>query len=410
MKPIVHNVVMPFLIVILSAGTLTAADQKPAQPVADQTPTAGSAADEKKPLPKNEIIKQREFVRMLVSGLRWQQGLPKKPSDSDYLDILGGRRSFLFEAENHHARNDNVFVKEYDRDGSFSGRGWVSGVSVPSTVHFSVHIPVEGDYVLSVSVKGEPQVWSIGGRTFKVAGGDHFTEKEAGTVHLAAGNLEFTVEMPAHGGIDCFTLDAPPLTSIEPLEGWRLDAPLTLLDVAHTTTALLDWEKGLPDDAAKGITIPISEAVPLPPHVSRTTANYLGPFSSKEWVRAAANQGAVLRVPLIMGDSAAYDIRVRYMGETLTAELDGRKFVKPGKPYLDWISLGLNRLKIGAHTLTLKLLPGAGVDVVTLVKRKSAPADYLKLAGIEGSPGDKVTRGQAEKFITSFVERFKERH
>lgn len=370
----------------------------------------GDGVAASKPDTSTQEVTQRDFVRMLVSAFKWDTGLSEKPADNEYLAILGGRRSMQFEAEEYYsAKTDNATVMNYELYGPFSGNGWVSGIAVPTTVHFKLFIPLEGEYALNVVSKGDGQIWSAGGKKFKVSTGKRLREEVAGKVRLKAGEQELSVELPPEGAVDYFSLHAPQLAAIEPLEGWRLDAPLTLGAFSEIAGSLLSWEKTLPEDSEwKPLTVEIAKAASIPQGAQATTIDYLGRFHAEKWIRAGRS-GARVVVPLIIADSAPYQLKVRFLGEAVDAELDGKKIERAGKPFLDWVDLGATRLKRGAHTLILRLPPNAGVDVLTLMKLKSSPQDYMKLVGIEGAPDDSISRSQAERLLTSLAERFEER-
>lgn len=371
--------------------------------------TVGDAVAGSKPDTSAQEVTQRDFVRMLVSAFKWDKGLPEKPADKDYLAILGGRRSMHFEAEEFYsAKTDNATVMNYELYGPFSGNGWVSGVALPTTVHFKLFIPLEGEYALNVVSKGDGQIWSAGGKKLKVTG-KHLREEVAGKVHLKAGEQEISVELPPEGAVDSFSLQAPQLAAIEPLDGWRLDAPLTLGAFAEIAGSLLSWEKAITEDSEyKPLNVEIAKAASIPQGAQATTIDYLGRFEAEKWVRAGRS-GARVVVPLIITDSAPYQLKVRFLGEAVAAELDGKRIEKAGKPFLDWVDLGVTRLKRGAHTLILRLPPNGGVDILNLVKLKSSPQDYMKLVGIEGTPDDRVSPSRAERLLTSLAERFEER-
>ncbi|SNB45312.1 hypothetical protein [Geobacter sp. DSM 9736] len=354
-------------------------------------------------------ITQGQFAAMLVSTFRWEQALPDVPREADYLSILEGRRIFRMEAEEYYdKRKDNASVKEYPLYGSFTGSGWVSGVSTPTTVHFHLILPNEGDYMLIVSSKGESQQWKAGGKTFLVNAGDRLKENVAGTVHLKAGAQEISVVLPPEGAIDYLVLEAPPLAPISPLKGWKFNEPVTMGDVAEVAASLLGWEGLLPDDGNKPVDMAVAEAAKLPPAATTTDVQYLGPFHAKQWVRAGFAP-VWLHVPFTVEAPAVYRIKLNALGERLAVELDGNRMVKEGKPYLDWIDLGLHRLSEGTHTIGIDLGPRGGADVVRLEKKKSSPADYLAATGLQGKPSDPVTREQADKILTSLAERFTER-
>lgn len=378
------------VLMVLCAGVVMGASQKPGE--------------------TDDIMKQGEYAAKLVSVFHWEKGLPKEPAEKDYLAILGGKRTFKFEAEDYYnVKTDNVSVKKYPLFGPFSGRGWVSGVSVPTTVHLKFFLPLAGEYTLSVAAKGDGQKWSVGDKVFKVSTGKTMREVVAGAVFLQAGPQEITIELPPEEGIDYIILAAPSFSPIEPRHGWRFNSSLHLGELAEVAASLLGWEAELPPDKTeKPKTIAVYEAAELPPTVAATDLKIYGEFSAKKWIRAGYG-GSSVEVPLTLDKDGVYDLKIRYKGDKLVASLDGEKIEKTGKPYLDWVELGRFRLDQGPHKLHLDISPDGGVDVVVVEKRKSSPADYMELVGLHGDPGAAVSRAEAEKILTSLVERFKER-
>lgn len=386
-----YGIISSLMVLFLSvAGVVAGAPQKP-----------GGTPD---------VVKQGEFAAKLVSVFQWGGGLPKEAKESDYLAILGGKRTFKFEAEDYYGKKtDNALVRNYPLYGPFSGKGWVSGVTVPTTVHFNIFLPLEGEYQFSVAARGDGQSWSVADKVFKVSPGGALREVAVGKVYLKAGQQKITAELPPEGGIDYLSLTAPPLAPIEPFGGWRFGSPLRRGELAEIAASLLGWESELqPDKSATPKTIAVYEAAELPPTATTTTTAYLGQFSAKKWVRAGFG-GAKVDVPLTIEAKGVYAIKIRYLGDTLTAVLDGEKIARTGKPYLDWVDLGLRRLGEGTHMLQLDIPASCGADVVVLERRKSSPADYMALVGLHGDPSSSVGRAEAEKVLTSLVERFKGR-
>ena len=371
---------------------------------------AGGAAAEKKPVEKKEVVTQGEFAVDLVNTLAWEAGLPTEPKEKDYLAILSGKRMFRFEAEDvFDALSDNVVVRNYSLYGPFTGRGWVSGIAVPTTVHFKVFIPLEGTYNLIVAAKGDGQKWLVGDKEFPVSTGGRLTETVAGTVPLKAGMQEIQAVIPPEGGVDYIVLEAPALAPIEPIGGWHAKSVLKQGELAQITAALLGLERQLPDDSAGSPKpLAVADAVELPPSAKKTVVDFLGKFFSRQWVRADY-RGAKLEIPLSVENSGYYGVRVRFMGSRLVAELDGDKITRPAKPYLDWVDLGFYRLERGTHKLYLELTTNGGVDVVELNRKKSSPTDYMAVCGMKGDPDVPVKRHDIDKILASLVERFKER-
>jgi hypothetical protein len=355
-------------------------------------------------------ITQAEFAGRLIKALHWEAGLPAKPKDRDLLVILLGKRYFKFEAEEYYnARTDNVSVRRYNLFGPFSGNGWVSGIAQPTTVHLGIFLPIEGNYTLTVSGKGDGQQLTIADKTLTVNCGGAFHDVEAGTVSLKAGAHDISVVLPPEGALDYLVLSAPPLPPLEPVNGWNFKEQLTLADYARIGLTLLKLESSLPADSTrKPFTVAVADAVEVSPPATKSTVSYFGSYQAKQWVRAGF-KNATLQVPVTVDQDGVYGVRVRYMGVKFSATLDDTPIAQTGKPYFDWISLGDRQLSKGSHNLTLDLAPSDGVDVVELTPKKSSPSDYLALLGAQGDPRKVVTATEADALIASLVQRFKGR-
>ncbi|WP_298270804.1 hypothetical protein [Geobacter sp.] len=353
-------------------------------------------------------VTQGELAVRLVTELGLEKGLPEKPKPADYLAVLGGNRHFRFEAEDvYDVEGDSVSVKNYPLYGPFTGKGWVSGLAVPASVRFTVFLPRAGEYRLKVSSRGDGQLWRAGGEEFRVSTGGTLREAVVGSVSLKAGTQVISVQLPPEGGVDWIALEADDLPALEPLGGWRFDAPLTWGAMAEVFAPLLGLEEKMPfDKAGSPRPVAVHAAAHLPDGVTVTTASFLGPFTPPKWTRAGAG-GAVIEVPLVIEAAGVYELRVRLLGEPVVIDFDGRRFERPGKPFLVWHDLGIMRLREGRHLLTLTLPPLGGADVVEILKRKSSPADYLEIVGLKGAPRTSVTRAAYEEALKGVLNRLR---
>jgi len=367
-----------------------------------------SIAADKKNAKKSAFITHGEFVTDLVTAMGWDAGLPLKPREKDYLAILSGKRFFKFEAEKYYAaQTDNVSVRNYALLGPFSGSGWVSGIASPTTAHFKVLLPIGGIYSLTVAAKGDGQKWQVGGKEFTVSTGSKIAEAKVADISLNAGFQEINVVLPPDGAVDYFILDAPTLRAIAPIDGWETKSVFNHGDLAEVTVALLGLESNLPDDG-KPIVFPVADVAELPVSAKITTVDYLGKPLAPKWVRADY-RGAQLEVPFTVDKDGAYRIRIRALGDTISAEVDSDKVKGNGKPYLEWVDLGLFRLDQGSHKLLINLKTNQGVDVAEIAGKKSSPAEYMAVSAIKGEPDAPVKRTDLDKILASLVDRFKER-
>lgn len=353
---------------------------------------------------------QGELARKLVDLFGWGEGLPEKPTDKDYMTILGGGRTLRFEAEDVYDRYyDKVIIRSYNLFGPYTGSGWLHGTTVPTAVHFKVFIPVAGKYTLKASTKGDDQLWSVAGKAFKINAGATMKETVIGQMFVPAGTLEFNAVIPPSGGIDYLAFSAPALAPVEPVSGWDFPAKLNGGQLAEVAAALLGAEGLLPEDTTASHKILSAAAVlPLPESLFLTDSQLLGKPVGEKWVRAG-QVAAQLSIPVEIDAAGVYQLRARFVGSTLTAGFGDRTVTLPGKPYLDWIECGAFRLPRGSARLNFVIPPTGGLDSVELVRRRSSPADYVDLVKPGKGAGEIVTPPELDQFLKSLQERFKER-
>lgn len=372
---------------------------------AENTPAVKPAAD--RPA-ASEPITQADFARRLVKVFGWDNGVPKEPKDRDYLVIFEGRRTLKFEAEAvYNKRTDPVVPRDYELYGPFSGVSWLGGTSVPTTIHMKVFIPIDGDYTIRAAIKGDGHVWKLAGKEYRVGSGGRLTETLIATIPLKAGELQIELTMPPEGGVDYLLFTAPDLAPIEPLNGWRFSSPMTKFDLSGIAASLLGWEDRLPpDEKAGSVTVDAVGLPNLPPTIIPVTTNF-GQPAGKKWLRAL--NSTEVEIPFNLSRTGYYSIKIRYKGAILKASLDGFPIQRPAKSLLDWVDLGGRRILDGEHSLRVAVPAYDGLDILVIEPRLSTPAAYLQLVGITGDPGSTVTAGEAERFLTQFVERFTSR-
>lgn len=362
-----------------------------------------------KPLP-TAIMTQGDFARELVTSLGWGGGLTSEPKDRDFLQILEGRRTFKFEAENiYNAKTDDVSLRKNEIFGPFSGEAWIGGISVPSKVSMKVFIPIAGDYQLSAATKGIGQIWKIAGKEFAAFSGNSLGMSKIADISLKSGELKFEMMLPPEGGLDYLIFTAPDYAPIEPLDGWRFSEKLTNLTVAYVAASLLGLEGKLPvDDSIKPLTVIVSEMSRLPDSVSLSDIMYYGKFSGKNWVSTTART-AEIEIPLTLPQSGTYDIKLRIMGKGFTGEIDANPIKLPASSSMDWVSLGLHRLSQGEHKFRVKVPPYSGIDALVVTPRKVSPETYMNLTGVTGDPQAVVTYAEMVKNIVLIRDRFTSR-
>jgi len=354
---------------------------------------------------------QKDLAQMIVTRFGWSDGLPKEPADRDYLIILGGRRTFRYEAETaYNPKTDNVTVAQYNLYGQFSGKGWLLGVSERTVANFTVQLPIGGVYALKAVVKGDGYVWNVDGKEYKAGStAGAFKEITVGTVPVKPGVTTIKVSIPPQGGIDSFSFSAPDYPPVQPFAGWRFKEHLTAARLAEVGVSMMNAYDKLPEVqkdvpatlAAVDAALPTQNAAP-------TKISYLGAFSSQAWLRADF-RGAAIQIPLKVSETGIYGLRARVLGQRVDGDVNGNAFVATGKPYLDVIELGLFRLDSGENMLTLKLPPMGGIDVIEFTRRGTSSGDFMNLAGLSGAPDRVVSADEARIFINRINEKYRVR-
>ena len=351
---------------------------------------------------KAPVFTQKDFARLIVQQLSWDGGLPKEPVDRDYLMIMGGKRTFRYEAENaYNEQTDRVTMRDFPLLGEFTGKGWILGVSDATDSTFTILLPIAGEYDLKAVIKGNGFVWSIDGKEYRAdSKSGNFRETDIAKVKLMAGVVIIKVTIPPEGAIDSFSLTAPDYTSIQPFMGWRFREELTAVRMAEIAIALTNRFAQLPDagQAASPKPLAVSDKLVLPPTAAFTNVPSLGPFFSSKWIRADY-RGATVQIPLAVAEAGYYGLTVNVMGEVISGSVNSTPFKFSGKPYLDKLNLGLYRLESGDNTLTISLPPTGGIDIVEFSMKSFAPDDFLRLAGVPGPSGRLIKAEEAAAYL-----------
>lgn len=346
---------------------------------------------------------QKDFAQLILSHFSWSAGLPAEPTDRDYLLILGGKRTFRFEAENaYNEKTDLVTMREFNIFGPFTGKGWIFGVSDTTSATFTVLLPIEGEYTLKSVIKGNGFVWKIDNKDYRVdSNSGNFREVEVNKITLKAGIQTINVSIPPDGAIDSFSFTAADLAPIQPLIGWRFKEQLTAGRMAEIFLAMASLYSKLPDSQDNSVkSVPVFEVAQIPATAARTSVAYLGRFTSREWIRADY-RGAGIQIPVKIVDTGFYTVTGNVMGEKIKGSINQNPFEVKGKPYLDRIDLGLYRLESGDNMITIELPPMGGVDSLEFRKKSASPDDLLKLAGIKGPAERPIPADEAGAFLKS---------
>lgn len=353
-------------------------------------------------------LTQKDFVLAMFKQFQWESGLPEKPTDRDFLQILGGRRTFRYEAENAYTpKTDRVSLNTKNVFGPFTGKGWLAGISDKTMAHFTILLPMAGEYNLKAVIKGDGFVWSAADKKYVAdSKSPQFREVEIGKMVLKAGITKLEVTIPPEGAIDAFSLVAADHPPIQPLKGWRLKENLNAGSLAEIVVSMAGLQAGLPrspDGAAQVLSADGLTA--RDPNIQRTDSAYLGKFSSRQWLRANVH-GAAVQLPLKIAETGYHDITMNIMGGAVSGTVNDVPFRLTAKPYLEPVAVGLYRLEAGDNTIQVNLPPMGGLDTVTLTRRSSAADEFLKLAGVKGPADRLIPEHEAVSLLQSIRERY----
>ena len=342
-------------------------------------------------------LTQRDLMINLVDTLGYNFGLPDTPQDSDYSALLTGGRSFRFEAETCRNPEDLVAVNNFSFFGGFSGPGWISAINTPTKMRMEFLLPLPGNYRVFVALRLPGHLLTLEGQTWQINENyPKFQRVELGKISLNAGVKELTILMPANGSIDYIEFLAPPLPTIMPLTDWAPDAPMTYADLAVTVLRALDLQGMLPLQGEK-VLIEAEQGSADKSFLS--DQRHLGVPHGDFWLRSGAG-GGVITLPFRVESGAVYSLDLIAAGtKSLTGTLDAREpWQVDFPPYLQERTIGSWFLPPGQHELSIELPPRGGVDLLTLVKRRSTAADYRILAGLPDAAN--VTAKDVNRLLT----------
>lgn len=352
---------------------------------------------------------QGVLARDIVTLFGWQGGLPKEPADRDFLQILGGKRTYRYEAETaYNAKTDPVSFWKLKQFGPFTGKGWLMGSADPTFVNLTILLPIGGEYTLTSVQRGGTFIWNIGGREYfspKSSTGD-FSPIEIAKVDLKPGVHQIRVNIPPSGAIDSFTLKAADHVSVQPFAGWRFREPLTAARLAEVGAALANSFSALPEMKA-GVppSVSVAEAVQDVPGLSRSGDRSYGAFESASWLHADYRTPQI-KIPLQVGETGYYGIALNIFGSRIEGMVNETPFRFSGGAILQRRDIGLHRLESGENQLVVTIPPRGGIDRVYFSRRDTSEAAFMKLMGIAGDPGRLIPADEARRFLKNMSEKY----
>ncbi|MSN25881.1 MAG: hypothetical protein GJV46_08435 [Geobacter sp.] len=351
------------------------------------------------------MFTQKSFVQLLFQRLNWDKGLAKETLDRDYLQILGGKRTYTYEAENaFNEATDRVTVRSFTIYGPFTGKGWIMGVSDSTTADFTTLLPIKGEYILQAIIKGNGFIWNIGDKQFSASSNsDTFKVVEVGKTSLKAGVVKIRVTIPPEGAIDSFSFTAPDVTMIQPMAGWRFKEPLTAAQLSEVVVSLTGRHGQLPEsNQSTPQKVTVFESATIPSTAAVTKTEEFGKFNSAEWVRADYH-GSEIQIPVKSSTAGYFGITANVMGGHITGSVNEVSFDVLSKPYLSIVQLGLFRLESGDNLIKVNLPPMGGIDALYLSAKSIKPTDFLAISGIPGPPERVISFDEADSTLKSII-------
>jgi len=322
------------------------------------------------PIPA-QALTQQDWMVALVDALGRSYGLPDTPTPEDYINILSGKRNLHFEAEEVSSPDDSVSKMALPNFGTFSGEGWLLGISRPTDVHLNIVVPLGGNYLIAVTLRSPGHTLQAGGQTFEVDGdADKFANVEVGEVSLPAGPTSIVLTLPPGGAVDAISLTAPDLAPITPEQGWQPESPLTWDVLALTSVQSLHLEGELPP-AAEPLQSMEAEDIKDFGAARLVEDSHLGAPSAGRWLRTSV-QPASLQLSLTVPHAGFYDLILNAMGDRITVRFNGHLTLSAnGKPYLEELTLPPVYLPAGNNQLSIDLPPRSGLDRILLGSRQT---------------------------------------
>lgn len=328
-------------------------------------------------------LTQRDWMIAVVDTLGWSYGLPDEPRDADYINILSGNRTLLFEAEDiFDPERDPVSLMSLNNFGDFSGSAWLHGRREPTTVHLRFTLPLDGEYQLQANLRQPGHRFKINGIEGTAEAQAEFALVDVGRFQLQAGDQEIVAILPPNGSIDHIVLKAPNLVSIKPDGGWQPEASLTWEDLHITLLQLFNLAELLPGDPTPQT---LEAEVLATGEASVVDIQHLGRPSGGKWLRAGSRP-VEIRFPFKINSSGFYDVILRVMGDPVEVSIDGHQEVSlKGKDYLDDYAFKPLFFFAGENSLSVRLPPEGGLDSLRLKSRRIDPAITEALLGLEQS-------------------------
>jgi hypothetical protein len=346
------------------------------------------------------ILTHSEWAARLVDALGLAESLPLDHTEDDLFSLLCPDRAERdVQAGGRSVPTRPPFQVTLENPRS-------AGHSEPLRLVFAA--PATALYTLRVHGVGAGR-WYADRKQVGILDSTLLGQDVAGSViPLAKGPHELEAHLAAGAQISRIELEAERTLCIAPAEGWQGQRELSFGDKARTLVQAFGLLKRLPVEeeiqVIEGEHFHTASASGV-----RTNLRLAVPASADAWA-VARGRSTEFSYRVSLSTPGLFSILVRIHGsERQIWSVDGRYatriFPPPQASDFAWTEVATIPLGAGKHVIRALVPPGAGVDVVQLLRRRTDDEDFLRILealGLEeGAPLEPVSVAAASRNLRS---------
>jgi len=354
------------------------------------------------PVSDQRIVTVADWAARLVEALGLAASLPLGHGADDLYSLLcPDRAEQKLEAGGRGVSTRLPF--QITLDGSRSS-------SSPGVLRLAFSAPATAPYTLKVRGEGAAR-WYADRRSLGIVDPTPLGEDVAGSlIPLSEGPHQLEARLAPGARVEQVQLVAQRRICVAPAEGWRGSRALRFGDKARTMVQALGLQKRLPVEDEMRV-IEGEQFLRAGAGGVRTSRRLAVPASADAW--AAAREGPTeFTYRVALSTPGLFSILARvHGGERQIWTVDERYAIRVFPPAeasgFAWTEVATLPLAAGEHAIRALLAPGAGVDVMQLLRRRTNDEDYLRILedmGLEeGAASEHVTVEDAARNLGSDV-------
>jgi hypothetical protein len=280
----------------------------------------------------------------------------------------------------------------------------------PGTLRLAFAAPATALYTIKVHGEGAAR-WYADRQSIGIVDPTLLGEDLAGTlIPLSRGPHELDARLAPGARVDQVELVAQRRLCIAPADGWHGHGELTFGDKARTLVQAFGLQGRLPVEEESQV-IEGEHFLRAGSGGMRTSQPLAVPASADAWA-TAGEEPTEFTYRFAPSTSGLFSIVARVHGGdrqiwTVDDRYTARIFPPPEAGGFAWTEVATIPLSAGEHVIQALLAPGAGVDVVQLLRRRTDDEDYLRILedlGLEeGGALERVTEQAAARNLGSDV-------